>query len=109
MVFLAIAVWGHARVLFKVLAEERGVGEVHGLGNLLDAVCGVAQAALYLLYGHHFNNVCGGAAKGVANKCGKVLGCDVQAVCIVFNETIAPTVFVDHPDELLHQSVAVYA
>ena len=38
VVLLAIAVWGHARVLLEILAEERGVREVHGLGNLLDAV-----------------------------------------------------------------------
>ena len=68
MVFLAIAVWGHAGMLLKVLAEERGVGEVHGLGNLLDAVCGIAQSAFYLLHSHYFNNICGSTAKGVANK-----------------------------------------
>ena len=50
MVFLAIAVWGHAGVLLEVLAEERGVGEVQRYGNLLDAVCGVAQTALYLFH-----------------------------------------------------------
>ena len=77
VVLLAIAVWGHARVLLKILAEERGVGEVQGCGNLLDAVCGVAQTALYLLHSHHFDDICGGAAKGIANKCGKVFGCDV--------------------------------
>ena len=38
MVFLTIAVGCHARMLLEVLAEERGVREVHGLGNLLDAV-----------------------------------------------------------------------
>ena len=77
MVFLAKAVWGHAGVLLEVLAEERGVGEVQRYGNLLDAVCGVAQTALYLLHSHHFDDICGGAAKGIANKCGKVFGCDV--------------------------------
>lgn len=63
MIFLAITVWGHAGVLLEVLAEERGVGKVQGCGNLLDAVCGVAQAALYLLHSHHFDYICGGAAR----------------------------------------------
>ena len=38
MVFLAITVWGHARVLLEILAKKRGVREVHGLGNLFDTV-----------------------------------------------------------------------
>ena len=69
MVFLAITVWGHTGVLLEILAEERGVGEVQGCGNLLDAVCGVAQTALYLLHSHHFDDICWCAAKGIANKC----------------------------------------
>ena len=38
VVLLAIAVWGHARVLLEIIAKKRGVREVHGLGNLFDTV-----------------------------------------------------------------------
>ena len=46
MVFIPILHWRHACMLLEVLAEERGIGKLQVVGNLLHRHVGEAQPTL---------------------------------------------------------------
>ena len=91
-----------AEVLLDELAEERRVGHVHPMGNLLGRQRRVEQIVAYLLYQPLANPGRWGLSRFLLADDGEILGRDAQLAGKVFHGVVAAVVLGQQHQEVLH-------